>query len=554
MKGKDVLAADKGRPGSPQGTGRQPPRTVAAPPKRRGGGRGKAPNPLTFVLSAMFVLALAYTAATYSATTFIPWLKVNFGKDNNVLKESVIPQTDTTKKAGSSSSTNDDGRNGEGEEGHKGHEISDEGYFTPLTDTSIFTQVALSGGGGSTDGGGAEDSGTPFIFYQNMSALGARCPGIDAPDINGDDRYTKCIPRSRKCTRAVLDLPLVVRYEGSHEQVGVPAGSSSATSDESRVQFGYPPLAFPQPSPEEIALLAQKSLTEGTSYDPDSIRDRILGIMENVLGTYGQGGGSGPVSLVEINRGVYSIGDKFASLPLTIVKALKKDRDAQLPITVANLRFMWAIFKAVEQQVSEFLFCPAFPCNTTRQRMEAHKRGSRTLYLASPSFFSKISAGKPPRNDNDEYWHLHIDRLQYGSFAVTTLLYLDTMSAVGSAMYSSPTHRNKAASAPRGDDEVSSGECTAGVDFSGGGFVFEGDVKAVVHPSVGRLSMFTSSAENPHYVDKVRCGVRRALTIAFTCDSEVGIRVGSSYEESGLFKVVHQALEFDPDTQDVELN
>lgn len=40
---------------------------------------------------------------------------------------------------------------------------------------------------------------------------------------------------------------------------------------------------------------------------------------------------------------------------------------------------------------------------------------------------------------------------------------------------------------------------------------------------LGRVSMFTSGAENLHYVEKVTQGTRFALTIAFTCDEKHAI-------------------------------
>jgi hypothetical protein len=49
--------------------------------------------------------------------------------------------------------------------------------------------------------------------------------------------------------------------------------------------------------------------------------------------------------------------------------------------------------------------------------------GGAPLRLALPAFFSRIDAA-PPASANDEYWHAHVDTLQYGSFDVTTLLYL----------------------------------------------------------------------------------------------------------------------------------
>lgn len=40
----------------------------------------------------------------------------------------------------------------------------------------------------------------------------------------------------------------------------------------------------------------------------------------------------------------------------------------------------------------------------------------------------------------------------------------------------------------------------------------------------GRVSAFTSGAENPHYVERVSSGVRYALTVSFTCDPKFAIK------------------------------
>lgn len=39
----------------------------------------------------------------------------------------------------------------------------------------------------------------------------------------------------------------------------------------------------------------------------------------------------------------------------------------------------------------------------------------------------------------------------------------------------------------------------------------------------GRLSFFTSGAENPHYVEKLKRGIRYAITVSFTCDASKAI-------------------------------
>ena len=95
--------------------------------------------------------------------------------------------------------------------------------------------------------------------------------------------------------------------------------------------------------------------------------------------------------------------------------------------------------------------------------------------------------------ENDEYWHEHVDTLQYGSFSYTALLYL----ADG-----------------------------RGADFDGGDFVFDalhGRPASRVGPRRGRVVAFSSGAEFPHHVERVTRGDRLAVTIAFTCRREDGI-------------------------------
>lgn len=65
-----------------------------------------------------------------------------------------------------------------------------------------------------------------------------------------------------------------------------------------------------------------------------------------------------------------------------------------------------------------------------------------------------------------------------------------------------------------------------GVDFKGGRFNFidvEANKTIVVEPRKGRLSAFTSGAENPHFVERVQSGTRYAITVSFTCDKSKSI-------------------------------
>lgn len=113
-----------------------------------------------------------------------------------------------------------------------------------------------------------------------------------------------------------------------------------------------------------------------------------------------------------------------------------------------------------------------------------------SLYLTHPTFFSKMTP-KEPKTQHDEYWHVHVDKETYTSFHYTSLLYLSDFDA----------------------------------DFTGGRFVFvdKDGVNRTVEPRKGRVSMFTSGSENPHFVERVTTGERYALTVSFTCDPQHAI-------------------------------
>ena len=55
--------------------------------------------------------------------------------------------------------------------------------------------------------------------------------------------------------------------------------------------------------------------------------------------------------------------------------------------------------------------------------------------------------------------------------------------------------------------------------------MFVGHLKnSTVEPRAGRVSAFTSGAENEHFVERVKQGVRYAITISFTCDPSFAIQ------------------------------
>ncbi|XP_015269827.1 PREDICTED: 2-oxoglutarate and iron-dependent oxygenase domain-containing protein 3 [Gekko japonicus] len=114
---------------------------------------------------------------------------------------------------------------------------------------------------------------------------------------------------------------------------------------------------------------------------------------------------------------------------------------------------------------------------------------SSSMYLTKPTFFSRINNSEA-KTTHDEYWHPHIDKVTYGSFDYTSLLYLSDYTE----------------------------------DFGGGRFVFMDEgANRTVEPRAGRVSFFTSGSENLHRVEKVHWGTRYAITISFTCNPDHGI-------------------------------
>jgi len=180
------------------------------------------------------------------------------------------------------------------------------------------------------------------------------------------------------------------------------------------------------------------------------------------------GAGAGPPSVIDLHAETISYKEKFVNL--TALMEFKS-----LNFSQAQVEAYQSVRESLRQRLSEFF---GVPIEGLQHDM---------------TFFSHINASKEAKNIHDEYWHTHIDTDQYGTFAYTTLLYLNTQ------------------------DE----------DFEGGEFIFEPVVEgdklrrgAAVEPRFGRVVAFTSDAENPHKVLKVTRGTRLALTAAFTCSRE----------------------------------
>ena len=65
------------------------------------------------------------------------------------------------------------------------------------------------------------------------------------------------------------------------------------------------------------------------------------------------------------------------------------------------------------------------------------------------------------------------------------------------------------------------------LDYYGGRFVFKNldnhRTSLSIEPKTARVLLFTSGAENEHYVEPVISGTRYALTIAFTCNQKFAL-------------------------------
>jgi len=199
-------------------------------------------------------------------------------------------------------------------------------------------------------------------------------------------------------------------------------------------------------------------------------------------GTMASGGGAGPASILELASSTNSRGSQFVSLFAIREQALKSGDEE-------TARRIESVYSAEHLEMY----------STARKRVQAaigdmFGIDSTLLSLAQPTFFSRLT-GAEPITPHDEYWHRHIDTNQYQTFDYTALIYLNNQAT----------------------------------DYQGGEFIFDPSPEynapneQRVQPKKGRVSAFTSGAENPHRVERVTDGVRLAFTMGFTCNKENAI-------------------------------
>ncbi|XP_067164611.1 2-oxoglutarate and iron-dependent oxygenase domain-containing protein 3 isoform X2 [Apteryx mantelli] len=191
--------------------------------------------------------------------------------------------------------------------------------------------------------------------------------------------------------------------------------------------------------------------------------ERIRRIAERGLSL---GGSDGGASILDLHSGALSLGKHFVNLYRYFgdkIQDIFTEED-------------FALYRDVRQRIQQRIAL-------------AFGISSSLLYLTKPTFFSRIN-NTEAKTTHDEYWHPHIDKVTYGSFDYTSLLYLSDYSE----------------------------------DFGGGRFVFmDAGSNKTIEPRAGRVSFFTSGSENLHRVEKVRWGTRYAITISFTCNPDHSI-------------------------------
>lgn len=182
------------------------------------------------------------------------------------------------------------------------------------------------------------------------------------------------------------------------------------------------------------------------------------------------GGGSGGASILDLHSGALSKGETFVNIyKLPEAKGFLNEQALNA-------------YRHVRRKIAQSI-CDKFAIDPN------------SLHLTHPTFFSRIDNGTA-KTIHDEYWHPHVDKETYSSFHYTSLLYLSDYQR----------------------------------DFQGGRFIFIDENKAEnktlyssIEPKRGRVSVFTSGAENLHHIERVTEGTRFAITISFTCNKKFAI-------------------------------
>ncbi|KAM6469858.1 2-oxoglutarate and iron-dependent oxygenase domain-containing protein 3 isoform 2-T2 [Liasis olivaceus] len=125
--------------------------------------------------------------------------------------------------------------------------------------------------------------------------------------------------------------------------------------------------------------------------------ERIRRIAERGLSL---GGSDGGASILDLHSGALSLGKHFVNMYRYFndkIHDIFTEEDFQL-------------YRDVRQRIQQKVAL-------------AFGISSSSMYLTKPTFFSRINNSEA-KTTHDEYWHPHIDKVTYGSFDYTSLLYL----------------------------------------------------------------------------------------------------------------------------------
>ncbi|KAK0090733.1 hypothetical protein PV325_006292 [Microctonus aethiopoides] len=193
--------------------------------------------------------------------------------------------------------------------------------------------------------------------------------------------------------------------------------------------------------------------------------DTLLQIAKNAMNL---GGSDGGATIFDLHTGALSKGTKF--------------------INVYALKQASSIFNSTDFNIYKII-------KTKIHHAVAHHFGvdADKIFLTKPTFFSRMT-NTPAKTIHDNILansHTHYLQNTYEHFHYTSLLYLNDF----------------------------------GRDFDGGRFIFidKNNVNTTIEPRKGRVSIFTSGAENLHLVERVNTGTRYALTVSFTCNINASI-------------------------------
>ncbi|XP_027519886.1 2-oxoglutarate and iron-dependent oxygenase domain-containing protein 3 isoform X2 [Corapipo altera] len=125
--------------------------------------------------------------------------------------------------------------------------------------------------------------------------------------------------------------------------------------------------------------------------------ERIRRIAERGLSL---GGSDGGASILDLHSGALSLGKHFVNLYRYFgdkIHDIFTEED-------------FALYRDVRQRIQQRI-------------AQVFGISSSSMYLTKPTFFSRMNSTEA-KTTHDEYWHPHVDKVTYGSFDYTSLLYL----------------------------------------------------------------------------------------------------------------------------------